>query len=64
VERTLSGCNWGLKGLLLLLAGLSAVFVHVSQMPAGLPKSDESRVVACSTEQAPLPVARDVGLWV
>jgi hypothetical protein len=58
-----SGCSWGLKGLLPLLQqlpGLSAVYL--SEVHSKLPKSEESRVIVCSTEQAPLPVARDVGL--
>ncbi|WIA17533.1 hypothetical protein OEZ85_014364 [Tetradesmus obliquus] len=42
--------------------GLSAVYV--SEVPAGLPQCEEGRVIACSSEQAPLMVARDVGLQV
>ncbi|KAF6261493.1 hypothetical protein COO60DRAFT_1636781 [Scenedesmus sp. NREL 46B-D3] len=60
-----SGCSWSLKGLLPLLQqlpGLSAVYV--SEVPAGLPACEKGRVIACSNEQAPLPVSRDVGLWV
>jgi hypothetical protein len=58
-----SGCSWSIKGLLPLLQqlpGLAAVYV--SEVPAGLPQCEEGRVIACSTEQAPLLVARDVGL--
>uniref|UniRef100_A0A383W990 F-box domain-containing protein n=1 Tax=Tetradesmus obliquus TaxID=3088 RepID=A0A383W990_TETOB len=60
-----SGCSWSCKGLLPLLQqqpGLSAVYV--SEVPVGLPQCEEGRVVACSSEQAPLMVARDVGLQV
>lgn len=60
-----SGCSWSCKGLLPLLQqqpGLSAVYV--SEVPVGLPQSEEGRVIACSSEQVPMLVARDVGLQV
>jgi hypothetical protein len=60
-----SGCSWSVKGLLPLLQqlpGLAAVYV--SEVPAGLPHCEEGRVIACCTEQAPLMVARDMGLRV